>query len=458
VLFRSKESNVTGSENRAVIRGQIAELETYRGKLQGAGGAIKLVSKDTTQLTSDLKLLTEEYKKQGDEVGLAQAQLIAAVKRAQVASGTEAVTSAQEAQSQINEVERQGLQQRLILNQKQAEDIRAIQAKGGDPAQQKQFAADLLKINTEAATLEGQLADKTREGRKQTLDQQLKDLEQAQSKASDAIAASENASLTRFEQAYQKDLSQKQQFEILKLATAQDRINAEIAAEQERTKTLQNLNFSDPEEIEVNEARIRSSKQYTAQLTLTAHETQRGLEQSVTELRLKGLRDAADEQKNAADARSAQLTDELKRIELINGSLDRQTRLQKAQTDLAKAQTDLASTGGQIELDNLNRALEIRKKLNDEQTSPQVKAVLAQQLRILTGKPNTSEAEIAAQKVRTENQLQQIKREGLVLEQAIARQNLEVDLQRNRLANERLVIESKNAALTSWLAISRTHK
>jgi hypothetical protein len=447
-----KGANVTGSENRAVLRGQITELEQYKGKLEGAGGAIKLVSKDTTQLTSDLKLLTEEYEKQGAAVALAQAQLTAAIKRSQIASGEGAVTSAKEAQAQINRIEQEGLQQKLKAAQVQADGIRAIQAKGGNEDQQKEFAKNLTKIQTEAATLEGQLADKTREGKKQILDNQLKDLEVFQAQANDAIAASETAQLTRFEQFYQTDLSRKQELELLKLAAAQDRVNAEIEAEQERTKTLQNLKFSDPDDIEANEGKIRVSKQKTAQLTLKALENQRSLEQAVTEIRLRGLRNAADEAKNASEARIGQLTEELKRIELITGSLDRQDKLRKAQLDLSNAQTALATTGGQIELDNLTRALEIRKRLSDAQTSPEVKAVLAQQLAILTGKPNTSEAEIAAQKVRAENQLQQIKRQGLVLEQAIARQTLETDLQRNRLAAERLVIESKNAALASQQA------
>jgi hypothetical protein len=447
-----KDSNVTGTENRAVIRSQITELEGYKTKLNNAGGAIKLVSKDTTQLTSDLKLLTEGYEKQGAAVGLAQAQLTAAVKRSQVANSEGAIASAREAQAQINRIEQEGLQQKLKAAQVQADGIRAIQAKGGNEDQQKEFAKNLTKIQTEAATLEGQIADKAREGKKQILDNQLKDLEVFQIQANDAIAASETAQLTKFEQLYQTDLSKKQEFELLKLAAAQDRVNAEIEAEKKRTETLQNLKFSDPDEIEANEAKIRASKQKTAQLTLKALENQRGLEQAVTDLRLRGLRNAADEAKNASEARSAQLTDELKRIELITGSLDRQDKLRKAQIDLSNAQTALATTGGQIELDNLTRALDIRKRLSDAQTSPEVKAVLAQQLAILTGKPNASEAEIAAQKVRTENQLQQIKRQGLVLEQAIARQTLETDLQRNRLAAERLVIESKNAALASQQA------
>lgn len=50
-----EESNLTGSENRSVIRSQITELETYKQKLKEGAGAIKLVSKDTKEQTKALE-------------------------------------------------------------------------------------------------------------------------------------------------------------------------------------------------------------------------------------------------------------------------------------------------------------------------------------------------------------------------------------------------------------------
>lgn len=446
-----QESNLVGTENRDVIRGQINELEGLKGKLAGAGSNIKLVSKDTTQLTSDLKLLNETFEAQGQAAQLAQAQLTAAVKRQR--TGDKAI-SAREEQAQLYEIEQEGLNARLKLAEDKAAGIAAIAAKGGDAEQQKQFKTDLIKSQTEQATLEGQIAEKQIARKKAILDLQLKDVETYQAQAQSAIAESETANATQAEQRYQQDLSQKQRYEFDKLTIAQERIQAEIKLEEKRAADLQNLTFTDPDEIEANEAKIRASKQKTADLTLKSLETQRQIEQSKTEIILKLLRDQADQEKNQSDARITQLDAQKQQIDLVTGSIDRQGKLLKAQTDLASAQNNLAATGAQIETDNLTRALEIRKKLNDAQTSPEVRRVLQEQLKILTGKPNTSEAEILAQKVRTENQLQAIKRQSLALEQTIARQNLETELQRNRLANERLVIESKNAKLASEQALN----
>lgn len=415
----------------------------------------KLIDEETTAREKN-KIATEAgadvatLEQKNNALALQQALKLALVKNYQA----EGVLSAKDSQAEITRIEKAGLEKRLENSLAAIAQNAKLTSEAKTFAIQKPLLDEGIKLQTEAATIEGQIADKSREGKKQILDKQLNDLEQFQAQANDAIAASETAQLTKFEQLYQKDLSKKQEFELLKLAVAQDRVNAEIEAEQERAKVLESLKFTDLDEIEANEAKIRASKQKTAQLTLKALENQRSLEQAVTELRLKGLRDAADQQKNASEARSDQLTNELKQIELITGSLDRQDKLRKAQIDLSNAQTALATTGGQIELDNLTRALDIRKKLSDAQTSPEVKAVLAKQLEILTGKPNTSEADIAARKIQTENQLQQIKRQGLVLEQAIARQNLEIDLQRNKLASERLVIESKNAALSAQQSLN----
>jgi hypothetical protein len=453
-----KESNLSGAENRAVIKSQVAELELYKGKLEGAGGAIKLVSKDTTQLTSDLKLLTEGYEKQGAAVGLAQAQLIAAVKRSQVATGDEAVTSAREAQAQVNQIEQQGLQEKLKLAQAQEDGIRAIQAKGGNEDQQKEFAKNLVKIQTEAATLEGQIADKAREGKKQILDRQLKDLEVYQAKANDAIATSESALLLQAEQGYQRDLTQKQLYELKKLGIAQARIEAEIAAEEERTKTLQKLTFSDPDEKEANEAKIRASKQKTASLTLKALENQRQIEQSIAEIQIKQINDRAALEKRNNDEHNRQLGQEKNAIEAITQSLERQGKLRTAQNDLAKAQISLLETGATIQTSGLDRALELRKKLNDQTTDPAVARVLRQQLEALTGDRNTSEVEILRRKFALENSISSLKAIALTQEQDAARNALKIEAQRNELAAKRAIIEARIAEINSRTALIEAKK
>jgi hypothetical protein len=452
-----KESNVTGAENRAVVRSQIAELETYKGKLESSGGAIKLVSKDTTQLTSDLKLLTETFDAQGKAAELAQAQLTAAAKRSRTGDNGKA-TSAREEQTQLYGIEQEGLNKRLQLAQEKADGIAAIAAKGGDVEQQKEFAKQLTAAQTEQAALEGQIAEKSLARKKGLQDLQLKDLETAQGKAADAIAASESAQLLQIEQGYQADLTQKQRYELLKLGAAQDRIQAEIEAEKDRAAALSALKFDDPDEREANQAKIRASVQKTAALTLKALENQRQIEQGIAEFKIKQLSDQAAAEKRSFDARKQQLTEEQAGLDAIAKSIERQTQLRTAQTNLAKAQSDLLTATGQIEVDKLNRALEIRKKLDDPNTPDPIARVLRQQLEALSGNRNASELKLIQERIAAENQLQAIKKTALLAEQDTARANLAIEGQKNQLAAKRLVIETQIAEVNAKTALGEARK
>jgi hypothetical protein len=168
----------------------------------------------------------------------------------------------------------------------------------------------------------------------------------------------------------------------------------------------------------------------------------------------RAIQDRADEERNQFQVRQQQLTEQLKAQDLLNNSLDRQGKLLKAQQDLASAQGNLQTISGQIEIDNLNRALEIRKKLNDANLDPEVRKVLSDQLKALTGRRDTSEARILAERVQRENELAQIKRQTLAAEQQAARANLELELQRNELAARRLVIETQNARLSAQQSLA----
>jgi hypothetical protein len=453
-----QESNVVGTENRDVIRTQINELEGLKGKLTGAAGNIKLVSKDTTQLTSDLKRLGEQFDAQGKSAELATAQLTAATKRARAANANEGGISAREEQVQLYQIEQEGLNARLKLAQDKAAGIAAIAAKGGDSEQKKEFAKQLIAAQLEAANLEGTIAEKSLARKKAIQDLQLKDLETYQAKAADAIAASETALQTETENRYQKDLTQKQRYEIEKLAIAQTRIENEIQAEQERTKALQKLTFTDPDEAEANEAKIRTSKQKTASLTLSALQNQRAIEQGIAEIAIKGINDRAAAVKRSFDDRKLQYESEKNDLEDIANSLERQTKLREAQTNLAKAQAALTETGAGIETAALDRALELRKKLNDETTSPAVRRVLQQQLEALTGSRNANEVTILQRKFAIEDAMAKLKALSLLKEQEAARQALAVELQRNELAAKRAIIEARIAEINTKTALSEAKK
>ncbi len=453
-----QESNLVGTENRDVIRGQINELEGLKTKLAGAGSNIKLVAKDTQQLTSDLKLLNEQFDAQGKSAELATAKLTAAVKRARVGSANESATSARDEQTLLYQIEQEGLNARLKLAQDKQAGIAAIAAKGGDAEQQKEFAKQLTAAQLEGAKLEGEIAEKILARKKAIQDLQLKDLEIYQAQANDAIAQSETALQLQTEKNYQRDLTQKQRYELEKLGITQVRIEGEIRAENERTQALSKLKFDDPDEREANEVKIRASKQKTAALTLKQLENQRQIEQGIAELQIKQISDRAAAEKRNNDERIRILGQEKTQIDQITQSIERQNRLRSAQNDLAKAQTSLLETGASIQASALDRALELRKKLNDETTSPAVKRVLQQQLEALTGNRNTNEVQILQRKFALEQNIAQIKALALADEQAAARNALAIETQRNELAAKRAIIEARIAETNAKTALGEARK
>jgi hypothetical protein len=452
-----KESNVVGDENRAVIKNQIAELEVYKGKLEGAGGAVKLVSKDTQQLTNDLKLLNENFEAQGKSAELATARLTAAVKRARASSGDGAI-SARTEQAQLFAIEQEGLNARLKLAQEKEAGIAAIAAKGGDAEQQKEFTKQLTAAQTEQAKIEGDIADKQVARRKAIQDLQLKDLETYQARAADAIAASETALQIQIENRYQADLTDKQRYELEKLAAAQDRIAAEIAAEESRAQALRGLKFDDPDEREANEAKIRASKQRTASLTLKLLEGQRQLEEGIAEYQIKQLSDRAAAEKRAFADRSLAYEAEKASLDRITASLERQTKLRDAQSNLAKAQSSLTETSAGIETAALDRALELRKRLNDATTSPEVRRVLQQQLQALTGNRGTTEVAILQRKFAIEDAIAKLRAVALIKEQQAARENQKIEFQRYEIASKLAVITAKNAEINAKTALAEAKR
>lgn len=411
-------------------------------------------AREKNKIATEAGAAVATLEQKNNRAALEQALKIALLKSNQA----DGVVSARDSQAQLTQIEQEGLQKRLENTKSAIAQNAKLTEAAKTYDKQKPLLDEAIKLQTDAATLEGQIADKRRDRQKQQQANQLKDLETYQAKAADAIQASETALQIQDENDYQKDLTQKQRYELLKLATTQDRIKAEIEAEQERTKTLQNLTFSDPDEYEANQAKIRASQQKTASLTLKQLENQRAIEQAIAEYRIKQINDAAAAEKRAYTNRKLAYESEKNDLENVTNSLERQNKLREAGTNLLKAQAALTETGASIETAALDRALELRKKLNDETTSPAVRRVLQQQLEALTGRRDTNEVTILQRKFAIEDAIAKLKAISLLKEQDAARQALAVESQRNELAAQRAVIEARIAEINAKTALSEAKK
>ena len=561
-----KESNLRGTENRAVVNNSIKELETLKEKLSGAGSGLQLISKDTQQYTQQLKLQTEVYKQQTEALSAKQAVENAQLNQAR-ASG---LISDRELAARSLAVEQATSAEKVTLAQKRISDIAALEAKTNDPEQKKQFESERLKAVTEAASAETSIAQKTVADRKRLLQESQQDLDVALKVATDTVAASETGRLTALQQSLNGGLITQQEFEERKLNIAQTRIRQEIEIETQKAAALLRLQFDDPQQQQANEAKIRESKQKTAALTLQLLENQKATEDKLTEdyikdldrriekeasatklqtaqqtvqlqealnnrvitqrefeyrklqltqngvaaeldleirktqalsrlnisdptqreanevkiresqqktasLRLqllenqktaekllsefviKGIDDRADREANRAKRQVQNLTEEKAAQEQLNNSIERSQKLRTAELDLAKAISSSQATSAQIEVDTVTRALEIRKRLNTETLDPTVRRVLENQLLADAGRRN-DEVSLLQAKIAGERQVAAIKSRQGDLEQQAAQQNLLVETQKNKLAGERLVIESQIAQVNAQQGVLDAQK
>ena len=561
-----KESNLRGTENRAVVRNGIEELTRFKAALAGATGGLGLIAKDTQQYTQQLKLQTEEYKQQTEALSAKQAVQNALLNQARAGG----LISDREFAARSLAVEQENSAEKVTLAQKRIADIQALEAKTNDPAQLKQFKSERLKAVSEAASAETSIAQKTVADRKRLLQESQADLDTALKKATDTVAASETGRLTALQEALNAGLITQQEFEERKLDIAQTRIRQEIEIETQKAAALSRLQFDDPQQQQANEAKIRESKQKTAALTLQLLENQKATEDKLTEdyikdldrriekeasatklqtaqqtvqlqealnnrvitqrefeyrklqltqngvaaeldleirktqalsrlnisdptqreanevkiresqqktsslrlqllenqktaekllseLVIKGIDDRADREANRAKRQVQNLTEEKAAQEQLNNSIERSQKLRTAALDLTKSISSSEATSAQIEVDTVTRALEIRKRLNTETLDPTVRRVLENQLRADAGR-QTDEVSLLQAKIAGERQVAAIKSRQGDLEQQTAQQNLLIETQKNKLAGERLVIESQIAQVNAQQGVVDAQK
>lgn len=445
-----KESSLAGVENRNEVKRQVEALEELKGELSDTGEGITLVSKSTEQLTNDLKLLTEQFQQLNNEAALAESQLNAAVER----SLEQGLITEREAAAQRNQVARESAEERLQIARDREVEIRKLLNQGPDLEQQKQFNQELVKIQTDQAKLELEIT-KSRIADKQRLeDQALKDLEDSTRDGLAAIGEAETQRAIARQELINAGVLRREEANLQELESTRARIQAEIQAEEQRAQRLAQLEFDDPAEQIENARRIQQSRQRLADLTLQALQNEKSQEEAIATIVARRIDRQLSAEQRQADARLRQLTEIKSEEEQITNALDRRQKLAEAQARLEGAQANLRETTTQIEVDRLDRALELRRRLNDEQLSPEVRRVLQDQLRVLTGRRNTGESEIIARQAVAQERLLQARQETLVREQETARQQLETEIQRERLAARRQIIETQIAEVQARIALS----
>ncbi len=273
----------------------------------------------------------------------------------------------------------------------------------------------------------------------------IKDLETSLSKAADTVKASETSRLTQIQQLLNQGVISQKKAEELRLDAKRQSIQEDLKLEQQRLTGLLALpKAANPEDEEARQSKIRTSRQRTADLSLQLLQNEYDQQQKVKEDAIKAIDERLGAQTRASSDAIALLNQEKAAYEAIEKSIDSSLKLLESRASVQRALTNLQETQSQGELGLLQKQLEIQKEI-DKTDSPEAKLILQKALNDLGVKGATAELDLILQRQELEDKIAQQKREATLAEQARARLSLGLELQKNKLAADRALIEAKIA-------------
>ncbi|MBD2018671.1 hypothetical protein H6F43_00540, partial [Leptolyngbya sp. FACHB-36] len=162
------------------------------------------------------------------------------------------------------------------------------------------------------------------------------------------------------------------------------------------------------------------------------------LQQKLADLNNQRVDIELQRQKELRDSYKALRDSRIKQEEEVSkaqqASLDRSKQLIEAQARLSKAKSEASLAVDDSRLRSIDRASELKKKIDDDSTDPAVKAVARRQLEQIGVDPNATELQIAEQKAQIENEIAAKKIAAQEQEFKTAQMLLELDLQREQIA------------------------
>jgi hypothetical protein len=250
-----------------------------------------------------------------------------------------------------------------------------------------------------------------------------------------------------------------------RLASTEQRIREELAAEQDKYNKLKALPaLTNPQQEAARQNQLRDQLQKTAQLQLQLLQNQEQREQAVRDAAIKAIQRQNAIQKAASDQAVTGLEKQIAATnrsaaaqEAINRSLDRQQKLLQSARSLDKALSDQRSSALNGELSGIDRAIALRKQLDSEQ-DPKKRQAIEQAINQLGFNAQQTESQFLQRKQQIEEQLAQQKRAALEAEQASQRTLLELDLQREESQARQQVLAAKRNVLDAESARIRAEQ
>lgn len=337
--------------------------------------------------------------------------------------------------------------QRKNLNE-QVNEVHASHEKGFISAEE--FAKKERDLTTQQTALEKQEAENRLAVQQAVLARRLKEIEFFNKKA-EALTATRATDSTRENK--EKLLSSgltpqaQDQFSLdqtkVDATTASDKVN-QVKDRIAQNKELYKAGLKDARDFMLEQYALN---QELAQANLAVVDQKITAEEKYREVVEHNIQRIMQAEENRFKSLTSQLDFQKAGLDLYNQSLERTGKLEESRYNLAKALTDAATAPLETKRDNANRALDLSRKLKDDNLDPGVRSAVTSQLSQMGF--GTNELAILAQRNQIEDAIAAKKLESLKLEQEYQRKALQLDLQRQRIAAETAVYDAESAKLAA---------
>lgn len=229
--------------------------------------------------------------------------------------------------------------------------------------------------------------------------------------------------------------------------TAEERIKL-IKTELEQVRIAEQAKMISTKEA--NAKRLQLNQQL-AQENEKLVDSEIAKEKNLREQAIQGIEAQRQALKNKSDLAISLLDQEKGIQDLLNKSLERTKQLEESRYNLSKAISDAAVASSQIQLDAANKALELSRRLKDQNLDSGVESVVRNAL--AQSGFGTSELEILRRRQKIEEEIAQKKLQALQTEQEYQRRSLKLDLQKQQIAAQIAEYEAGIGVLKAQQAI-----
>ncbi|MCC5640349.1 tape measure protein [Nostoc sp. CHAB 5844] len=371
-------------------------------------------------------------------------QNIAKIRNAQAAR----LLTEEAANEKISRIQLQSTRSQQKNIDQQLASLRIYHQQGAISAEK--FAEKERELTTEQTNLERTEAENRLAIQQAVTQRRLKDIEFANKKAESAIALTQtNATRQAKEKLLAAGLTPQ----------AQDQFSRELNAIDQNT-TTDNIALIKKKIAQNQESRKKGDidPKQAAEIQMSLNQELAKAQEQLVDQKIAGeekYREVVERNvqriMQAEDNRFKSLTSQLEYqkagLELYSASLERTKTLEESRYNLSKALSDAAISPLETKRDNANRALELSRRLKDDNLDPTVKSAITSQLGAMGF--GTDELQILQQRSQIEDEIAAKKLEALKLEQAYQRQALQLDLKRQKIAAETALYDAQSAQLSA---------